>query len=68
MAVKRKIPTAAVMTNLYDIIRKSIHDIDAYYTDEQIKALKSNPNNVFLTKGTMEYGNSGKFTKHSTGT
>lgn len=36
------------MTNLYNIIRKTIHDVDAYYTDEEIEALKNNPNNIFL--------------------
>ena len=52
MAVKRNTPTAAVLINLYDIIRKIITDPNAYYTTEQIKALKNNPNNIFLdTKG-----------------
>lgn len=36
------------MTNLYNTIRKTIHDVDAYYTDEEIEALKNNPNNIFL--------------------
>lgn len=58
MAVKRKTPTAAVLTNLYDIIRKTIHDTDAYYTSKQIKALKDDPNNTFLkAKGKNKYGN-----------
>ena len=48
MAVRRNTPTAPILTNLYDIIRKTIYDIDAYYTDEEIEALKNNPNNIFL--------------------
>lgn len=48
MAVIRKTPTTAVMTNLYDIIRKTIHDVDAYYTPTQVEALKQDNNNVFL--------------------
>ena len=48
MAVIRQQPTALVLSNLYDIIRKTIQDADAYYTDEQIMALKENPNNVFI--------------------
>lgn len=48
MAVKRKQPTAPILTNLYDIIRKTIHDTDAYYTPEQIEALKQDTNNIFL--------------------
>ena len=50
MAVIRKKPTTAVMTNLYDIIRKTIHDKDAYYTPEQVEALKQDNNNVFLNE------------------
>lgn len=48
MAVTRNIPTAAVLTNLYDIINKTIHDVDAYYTKEQIEALKRDPKNIFI--------------------
>lgn len=48
MAVYRGQPTAAVLTNLYNIIKETIQDTDAYYTAEQIKALKENPNNIFL--------------------
>ena len=50
MAVIRKKPTTAVMTNLYDIIRKTIHDKDAYYTPKQVEALKQDKNNVFLNE------------------
>lgn len=48
MAVTRNTPTAAVLTNLYDIITKTIHDVDAYYTKEQIEALKRDPKNIFI--------------------
>ena len=48
MAVTRKVPTAPVLTNLYDTIRKTIQDTDAYYTTEQIEALKQDNNNIFL--------------------
>ena len=56
MAVTRKKPTAAVLANLYNIIKKTIHDEDAYYTQEQIEALKQDKSNVFLSeKGKIEY-------------
>lgn len=48
MAVTRKQPTAAVLTNLYDIITKTILDEDAYYTNEQLEALKKDTTNIFL--------------------
>lgn len=48
MAVIRQMPTAAVLTNLYNIIRTTIHDVEAYYTDEQAEALKQDTNNIFL--------------------
>lgn len=48
MAVTRNTPTAAVLSNLYDIIKKTIHDVDAYYTQEQIEALKRDPRNIFI--------------------
>jgi len=46
--VKRGKPTVAVMTNLYNIIKETIQDNEAYYTLEQIDILKKNPNNIFL--------------------
>ena len=46
--VKRGIPTVAVMTNLYNIIKETIQDEDAYYTTYQTEALKKDPNNIFL--------------------
>ena len=52
MAVTRNTPTAPILTNLYDIIRKTIPDKDAYYTAEQIKALKQDKNNIFLERKT----------------
>lgn len=48
--VKRGKPTVAVMTNLYNIIKDTIQDNDAYYTQEQIDILKKNPNNIFLNE------------------
>lgn len=48
MAVTRKVPTAPVLTNLYDTIRRTIQDTDAYYTTEQIEALKQDKKNIFL--------------------
>lgn len=48
MAVTRKTPTAPILTNLYNTIKKTIHDVDAYYTPEQIEALKQDKRNVFL--------------------
>lgn len=46
--VKRNKPTVAVLTNLYNTIRNTIHDADAYYSTNQIEALKRDPNNIFL--------------------
>lgn len=46
--VKRGKPTVAVMTNLYNIIKETIQDNEAYYSLEQIDELKKNPNNIFL--------------------
>lgn len=46
--VKRSTPTVAVLTNLYNIIRETIPDKDAYYTKEQIDNLREDPNNIFL--------------------
>jgi translation initiation factor 2B subunit (eIF-2B alpha/beta/delta family) len=48
ITIKRSTPTAATLTNLYDIIKKTIQDVDAYYTDEQTKALKQDPGNIFF--------------------
>lgn len=48
ITIKRSTPTAATLTNLYDIIKKTIQDVDAYYTDEQAKALKQDPGNIFF--------------------
>lgn len=48
MAITRTTPTTAVLTNLYDIIREIIKDTEAYYTAEEIEALKENKENVFL--------------------
>ena len=44
----RQEPTPAVLANLYETIRKTIQDTDAYYTTDQLEALKENPNNIFL--------------------
>lgn len=46
--VRRSTPTAAVLTNLYNIIKSTIQDKDAYYTNEQIEKLKEDPSNIFL--------------------
>ena len=46
--VKRSKPNVAVLSNLYNIIKETIPDKDAYYTTEQIEELKNNPQNVFL--------------------
>ena len=36
------------MTNLYDTINKLYTSSEYYYTEEEIEALKQNPNNIFL--------------------
>jgi hypothetical protein len=48
VTISRSKPTAATLTNLYDIIKKTIQDVDAYYTTEQTEALKQDPRNIFL--------------------
>jgi translation initiation factor 2B subunit (eIF-2B alpha/beta/delta family) len=48
VTIIRSKPTAATLTNLYDIIKKTIQDVDAYYTDEQTKVLKQDPSNIFF--------------------
>lgn len=48
ITIRRNTPTAAILTNLYDIINKTIHNVDAYYTHEQIEALKRDPKNIFI--------------------
>jgi len=50
ITIRRNKPTAAILTNLYDIIKKTIQDVDAYYTDEQTEALKQDPRNNFLNQ------------------
>jgi len=50
ITIRRNKPTAAILTNLYDIIKKTIQDVDAYYTDEQTEALKQDPRNIFLNQ------------------
>ena len=57
--VKRSKPTVAVLSNLYKTIQETIKDKDAYYTQEQIEALKKNPNNKFIQLNTKggKYGN-----------
>lgn len=50
VTIIRSKPTAATLTNLYDIIKKTIRDVDAYYTDEQTEALKQDPRNIFLNQ------------------
>jgi translation initiation factor 2B subunit (eIF-2B alpha/beta/delta family) len=50
VTIIRSKPTAATLTNLYDIIKKTIQDVDAYYTTEQTEALKQDPQNIFLNQ------------------
>ena len=51
MIVIRNEPNAAVLSNLYDIIRETITEKDAYYSDEEVKALKENEENIIFRKG-----------------
>ena len=48
VTIIRSTPTAAVLNNFYNTIRNTIHDTDAYYTTNQIEALKRDPNNKFI--------------------
>lgn len=51
MAVIRKIPTTAVMTNLYDTINQLYKSSEYYYTEDELKELKENKDNIFLERG-----------------
>ena len=52
--VTRRVPTTAVLTNLYDFINATFQDSDLYYTDKEVEELKKNPNNIFLTERTSK--------------
>lgn len=48
--IKRNIPTAPILTNLYDYINETFQDKDLYYTQEQTEELKDIDNFIFLER------------------
>lgn len=49
--VYRKIPTYAVLTNLYDVIREVVKTDEAFYSDLEVEELKEDENNNFIERG-----------------
>lgn len=49
--VKRKKPTASVLSRFYNAVYESIKTDAAYYTSQEVERLKEDENNVFLEKG-----------------
>ena len=50
VTIRRNTPTAAVLTNLYDYINKTLQDADLYYTKEETQELKKDENYIFLER------------------
>ena len=48
--ITRQEPTYAALDYLYTVIRETVKDPDAYYTEEQVKALKKTKGNIFLER------------------
>ena len=61
--VKRNTPTAATLSNLYDVIREVVKDKSAYYTPEQVEGLKQDKSNIFLERG--KHGTKRQTLEHS---
>lgn len=49
--VYRKIPTYAVLTNLYDVIREVVKSDETFYSDLEVEELKEDENNNFIERG-----------------
>lgn len=49
--VYRKIPTYAVLTNLYDVIREVVKNDEAFYSDLEVEEFKEDENNNFIERG-----------------
>lgn len=47
MIVRRK-PTQEVLEQIYNAIQKNISNQECYYTNEEIKKLKQNEENIFI--------------------
>lgn len=52
--VIRKEPTHQTLEHIYNTIHKIISKPQCYYTEEELKKLKENKNNVFLKNGNEE--------------
>lgn len=48
--INRKAPTATTLENIYKAIRSVIKDERAYYSSEQLEALKKDENAVFVER------------------
>ena len=47
MIVRRK-PTQEILEQIYNAIQKNISNQECYYTNEEIKKLKQDKNNIFI--------------------
>ena len=47
MIVRRK-PTQEVLEQIYNAIQKNISNQECYYTNEELKKLKQDKNNIFI--------------------
>lgn len=52
--ITRQTPTAATLSNLYEVIRDNVCDLECYYTEEQTKELKRDKTKIFLRKENPE--------------
>lgn len=48
--VTRQVPNTAVLTNLYDFINATFQDTNLFYSNEEIKNFKKDPNKIFLSQ------------------
>ena len=51
ITIRRSKPTAATLSNLYDIILKSFQDTNLYYTQDETEKLKEDENLIILERG-----------------
>jgi hypothetical protein len=51
ITIRRSKPTAAALSNLYDIILKSFQDTNLYYTQDETEKLKEKEKLIILERG-----------------
>ena len=47
----RKDVTSEVLKDIYEVMRRHIKDSDCFLSHEELKELKENPENIFLSGG-----------------